>query len=801
MSSTDMKLGDKTTVRAGTDQEKLRAAQITQIYNQSSVGGFAAAIGAVVLAGALWHAEPHFSLIVWTLFYLAHYAVHRYLVVRFRRIQPTGSATFFWGRMHQMVTLTGGLAWGYAAIFLFPEHFLHLQIFMIIFIGGVVAGGVALYSPTNEYLQNIMVALLPLAGQFVYHGGTYNITVGCLLLMYGITMALSGRSIHATYAELLTLRFERYSLIEELKEEIIWRKNVEGDLVKARDELELRVEQRTAEIAKVNEDLRSENEERRRIENALRVSENSYRSLAENIPGAVYRFRPSDNAVKFFNTHLEQISGFSDHELSSSLHNPVESLVVPEDKDFAHSVISNAILNNKPFEISYRIMTRSGEIRWCTNYGSCGTDKDGETSYVDGVIFDITDRKMSEELIRESEEKYRLLVDNAREAIFVVQDGFFKFFNPRTSEVLGYSPDELTDESLENMVHQDDKETASDLYAQAMEDKILSGIRSFRMVRKDGSTLWAQINSVLITWNARPATLNFLTDITDIKRAEDINARTERLRVVGELASGVAHNFNNLLQVIMAGVDLALIEMESGSVYKIKNYLEQIRDSSRFGSETVKRLQSFAKTRTDVMPLEMKQFDLSQLVRQVSDIGEPWWKTNLEKDGIQIRVKLDLEDGCFILGKESELFEVMINLIKNAAEAMPHGGEIGIKTGIMGDHVILEISDTGIGILSENMKRLFEPFWSTKGAAGTGLGLAASHGIVNGHGGAITAESKLGKGTTFAIKLPLDRASPEKPSSCSPTVPDLNLKILVVDDTGPLLAFLHDLLKSYNQSV
>ncbi|MCX5874252.1 MAG: AAA family ATPase [Deltaproteobacteria bacterium] len=403
--------------------------------------------------------------------------------------------------------------------------------------------------------------------------------------------------------------------------------------------------------------------------------------------------------------------------------------------------------------------------------------------------------------LEESAIKYRSLFENAQETIFIVQDGSIKFSNPRTSELTGYSSEELSSLPFTHFIHPDDQDLVFEQNMKGLTEESAPKVYPFRIVRKDGATLWVQINSVLVNWERCPATLNFLTDITELKRAADLNIRSERLKAIGELASGVAHNFNNVLQVIMAGVEMALMDLESGNTSRIKNYLEQVRDSSRFGSETVKRLQSFAKIRAEGAFSDSKQFDLSQLITQVSEISRPWWKTNLERDGIRIDMKLDLRDGCFVLGKESELFEVLVNLIKNAAEAMPSGGDLRIRTSIIGDDVVLEIQDTGVGIASENMKRLFEPFWSTKGVSGTGLGLAVSHGILSSHGGTISVMSTVGEGTTFTIKLPLDQACTEGPSSCPSTILDLNLKILVIDDTAPLVTLLHDLLTGHNQTV
>ena len=258
----------------------------------------------------------------------------------------------------------------------------------------------------------------------------------------------------------------------------------------------------------------------------------------------------------------------------------------------------------------------------------------------------------------ESATRYRSLFENAQEAIFIVQDGRIKFSNPKTAEMTGHSSQELSSLNFTDLIHDGDRAQIFDQNNGGLKEGVQPNVYSFRIVRKDGSSLWGQINSVSVNWEDRPATLNFLTDITELKRAADLHIRTERLKAIGELASGVAHNFNNLLQVIMAGVELALTNLEAGDTRTLKNYLEQIRESSKFGSETVRRLQSFAKIRADGASSENTRFDLSQLVKQASEISSPWWKTNLEKDGIHIEMETDLSNGCFVSGKESEIFEV-----------------------------------------------------------------------------------------------------------------------------------------------
>ncbi len=403
--------------------------------------------------------------------------------------------------------------------------------------------------------------------------------------------------------------------------------------------------------------------------------------------------------------------------------------------------------------------------------------------------------------VDESATRYRSLIENAQEIILIIQHSKIKFFNPKCIELSGYSGEELTEFPIAHFVHSDDVQMFLERDMEAISEGTLPRLTTFRIVRKQGGHIWVQVNSVVISWEGKPATLNFMTDITEIRAAADVNMRSERLKAVGELAAGIAHNFNNLLQVIMSGADLALLHLESGNSAKIRNSLELIRESSKFGSETVKRLQSFAQIRANDKVIDKKVFDLSQLVKHASEISSPWWKTNLEKDGIHVDMRLDLEQGCEVFGKESELFEVLINLIKNSAEAMPLGGIISIKTYRDKDQVHLKVSDTGVGIGSENLKRLFEPFFSTKGVAGTGLGLAVSHGIISGHGGTISVDSEANVGTTFSITLPLAHSGQITTDKLKSTTVHLSLRILIIDDSEPALMLMNDLLTANNQTV
>lgn len=271
-------------------------------------------------------------------------------------------------------------------------------------------------------------------------------------------------------------------------------------------------------------------------------------------------------------------------------------------------------------------------------------------------------------------------------------------------------------------------------------------------------------------------------EIGERQKAEEMLIQTERLRAVGEMAAGVAHNFNNLLQMVVAATRSALRAGESGNVTDVMEYLHQIQRSSEHGSETVKRLQGFAKLSSHVCHDKGTVFDLAGLARQAIEMTKPWWKTDPEKRGVRVHLSMALDEGCLVKGHESQIFEVLVNLIKNAAEAVHDGGEIHVLSTVKEKEVVLEVQDTGVGISDKDMGRLFTPFFTTKSGTGTGLGLVTSRSIADNHGGRMTVHSTEGQGTTFSVFLPLARETAGNAKVVAEPKSDSPLTILVVDD-------------------
>jgi signal transduction histidine kinase len=216
--------------------------------------------------------------------------------------------------------------------------------------------------------------------------------------------------------------------------------------------------------------------------------------------------------------------------------------------------------------------------------------------------------------------------------------------------------------------------------------------------------------------------LHYWVDITDRKGAEELLARSERIKALGEMALGMAHNFNNTLQVIVAGARLGLLEAGSGNLCEVQNCLQKILSIALVGAGTLKSLIDFGRQSQDLPSGGTKVFDLSKTIARTVSLCDSYWKAGEEDQTTNVSLELDLADDCLIKGNETEMFEVIMNMIKNSAEALPQGGKITVATFVQNDRAILEVSDTGVGIPEEQLTKVFEPFWTTKGLAGHGRG-------------------------------------------------------------------------------
>ncbi|HEY9404824.1 MAG TPA: ATP-binding protein [Pyrinomonadaceae bacterium] len=290
--------------------------------------------------------------------------------------------------------------------------------------------------------------------------------------------------------------------------------------------------------------------------------------------------------------------------------------------------------------------------------------------------------------------------------------------------------------------------------------------------------------------------------IAEQERIREQYSQIEKLSALGELASGVAHDFNNTLAGILGRAQLL---QNTSDPVKIENGLNIIIKTAKDGAKTIKRIQDFARQRRDHA---FSPVAVDQLLLDVSEITRPRWKNNAEAANVHISLELRISSNVLVLGDESELREVLVNMVFNAVDAMPAGGTLTLATREVGGAVEISVADTGMGMTDEVRSRIFDPFFTTKGKAGMGLGLAVSYGIIRRHEGTVEVESETGRGTSFRITLPSGKnAAKPQPSASQPataTVAPAGLsgtKFLVVDDEEYVRDLLRDILEKEGHEV
>jgi signal transduction histidine kinase len=249
-------------------------------------------------------------------------------------------------------------------------------------------------------------------------------------------------------------------------------------------------------------------------------------------------------------------------------------------------------------------------------------------------------------------------------------------------------------------------------------------------------------------------TLDLKQALVELGASEQQLAQTQRLSAVGTMASGIAHDFNNALMLIMGSAEILLSDAERNRLTKENStpLLEDILTAARDASTLVGQLRRFSRS-GDAEEIH-QPVNLNWLIEQAVSFTKPKWDSQAFSAGSRIHVEVDLQEVPVILGDAARLRDAVTNLIFNAVDAMPKGGTLTLRTRAEGQDVLLEVSDTGIGMTEEVRRSCFEPFFTTKGQNGTGLGLAMVYGIAQHHSGTIAITSKPGQGTTFTLRLP-----------------------------------------------
>jgi len=383
---------------------------------------------------------------------------------------------------------------------------------------------------------------------------------------------------------------------------------------------------------------------------------------------------------------------------------------------------------------------------------------------------EVAERQRTEDDLRASRANLQALVDTLSDSILVLDHGGRVLQgNLHAARLLGYALHELKGMHLTDLHPPDRREEAEALYQAILERRIDTS--TIPLYTRHGDSLPVEGKIAHGRWGQQVAVFGIFRDVTERRRAEE---------GLAQLTAGVAHNFNNLLAAVLANAQAALAELDRPGFAPedLRRLLDNVVQGAQSGKGVIKRLSTYVGSGVGEAE-DRQRLDLSQAVRSALGIAQAAYR---HLGMARVEVDTSLPPSLWVEAGRGELTEVLLNLIKNAVEAMPQGGRLALKSWGQGGGARLAVSDTGAGMDGETQARLFQPFFSTKGVQGQGLGLASSRGIVRSLGGSIEVRSGRGAGTTFTIALPLSTELGPAPGPAEPQENRAQGDIMLLED-------------------
>jgi len=563
----------------------------------------------------------------------------------------------------------------------------------------------------------------------------------------------------------------------------------------------------------------------------IKKSEEKFRTVFEGAKDAMLIIDIESKKIIDCNEQTESWLGYTKEEL---LHlNQVFDIHPPDCIERAEEIFDK-IVNLKGSKVNDVLFVRKGgSIVIGEIHGSIIGYHEGKV--VQLTVRDITERKKLEEERIKSKERYHNLIEFANVGIIITEKGKITQVNRNAEEIYGYLRNELIGKSPSTLTLEKYRTQHREML-----DELLRSGKAKKMyfeeegVRKDGSRFPIEIAYSLSESGKDYCIIAIMRDITERKKIEEAlkektqelmmtNKKLERayrelkstqeqliqvekLKALGEMAGGVAHDFNNVLATILGRIQLlsrsvsSLPTEEWGKpMLDLKHGLEVIEMATLDGAETVRRLQEFYRMRSD--DKDFTQIDLNSVIDHALEYTKLRWKDEADSKGIKYYIQKEFSPIPCIEGCGAELREVMTNLINNALDAMPQGGKLRIKTFMEDNCIRVVVQDSGVGISKAIRKKIFDPFFTTKGVRSTGLGLSVSYGIINRHRGDIKVDSIKGQGTTFIITLPIIMKK-IKEEKVKPVLEEQRkASILVIEDEQGVRELLKDILTESGHEV
>ena len=519
-------------------------------------------------------------------------------------------------------------------------------------------------------------------------------------------------------------------------------------------------------------ELEMQNEELRKSQQELEDSRDKYSRLYDFAPIGYFTIS-DDGVILDANLTGAKMLGV---ERSHLINKPLCVFIVKDDQDnyYRHRRKTCKVKERSVCEV--RMVRKDGTEFYVQLQCGLEQDKREDTVRCLTVMTDITERK-------QAEDEHRNIFDLSIDMICIcdIKNGYFMKINHAFEKTLGYSEEELLGSPFYNFIHPDDiGPTTNEIEEMLANGKEVVGFEN-RYRCKDGSYKW-------LMWTAKPIPENGITyatahDITKRKKMEETLLQSEKLKSLGVITAGVAHEFNNLLAVIMGTAELLGSGFEDDQ--DLKKGLNDIIKAGDNGAGIVKDMLLYVKSQEEADISDFTPFDIRCLLDEAINFTSHRLGSMAQAKGVDYQIcREDMREIPEVLCRHAELQGVFINIINNALDAMPDGGRLSFSTSSNDDTVFISISDTGIGMPEDVRRKIFDPFFTTRRPLGTGLGMSVSYGTIVRHGGKIEAESEEGNGTTFNLSIPIRKGAVQKvvPPEHDRRVTRRKLHILVVDD-------------------